>query len=74
MLVMGSGCMPNPATFPKGPDDTKTGYSVTYKLNGRTHEGEIEAAGGVPTAGAEIFRAAAPEPKEPRGEKSEKAE
>ena len=73
-LPLGLGCTPNPPVMPEGPQSTKTGYSVTYKLNGRTDSASVNAAGEIPTAGNEMFRAPAPAPaaEEKKDEKDEK--
>lgn len=63
-LVTGSfwgiGCTPNPPVVPSGPEDAKTGYSYTYRLNGRTDEGEVHAQGDIPMDGNATYRATAP--------------
>jgi hypothetical protein len=72
-LPLGLGCTPNPPVMPEGPQSTKTGYSVTYKLNGRTDSAAVNAAGEIPTAGNETFRAPPPAPsEEKKDEKEEK--
>lgn len=57
-LLASVGCTPNRPVVPSGPENTKTGYSVTYRINGRTDMGEVEAAGEIPMEGNMTFRAA----------------
>ena len=65
-ILVSNGCTPNMPVVPSGPENLKTGYSATYRINGRTDLGEVEAAGGIPSEGNVTFRAAPVKPAEPK--------